>query len=628
MMTRRRQDGIRAAILALGLSVLVVFGAAGCKTTTPAVKPAAVSEVKKSAEAPLMAQARAARDAGRYNDALLALAQQERVYSGEPGLEDLRTSILDRMLSLREKELKPAIPVHQDKMVQDVKSAALTPDTYGAKRLVTPPATVVRSPAKPAEAMLKWPVSLSLEGADLTVFIMGLTQAASSNRSINIIADDAISGGKKLTMSVTNVPLQEVLEYAARNLDVTFYTGENMIWVTKGSSGKAAFPMETRIFKLAKGLTFLDSFWSGTSGGGKSDSAVAQGGDILAVEKDEEGESVGITKAIKDFIPTVEGSAMMYERNTHSLIVKNTSENIRLIEQLVEALDVTPPQVLIEARFIETELTDLRELGLDWNFNELYINNGGKTRATIRGLNMSTIGPSASTVGPTLTGALGYQGTMSSEMFAVLIKAIEESGKSQTLSVPRVTTLNNQPAKIWQGDELRYYEKYRVESYSISVNGTNTTNSRLVPDGSPTREELGIKLEVMPSIGADHATVSLALKPEISVNTGWEYFGEGSSTSNGVIKLPRINKQQIQTKVTVKSGETVVMGGLIKSTEVHSRRQVPLLGSIPFLGAIFRYDQDNTVQKNLLIFVTARILAETGEELVPVTPTETPLAAK
>lgn len=618
--------GSRLAILFAGLLLAAAIAPFGCKTTRMGESREAVVKASPAvaAEAPLMAKARADRDQGRYNDALLALAEQARLNASTPGLEELRTSILNRMVTQREKELKPAIPVHQDKMVQDVKAATLTPDTYGTKRLVTPPATVVRSPVKPAEAMLKWPVSLSLEGADLTVFIMGLTQSASSNRSINIIADDAISGEKKLTMSVTNVPLKEVLEYAARNLDVTFYTGENMIWVTKGSTGKSAFPMETKIFKLAKGLTFLDTFWSGATGGDGADSAVDQGGDILAVEKDEEGESVGITKAIKDFIPTVDGSAMMYERNTHSLIVKNTSENIRLIEQLVEALDITPPQVLIEARFIETDVTDLRELGLDWKFNDLYINSGGKTRATIRGLNMPTLGPSDSEAGPTLMGALGYQGTMSSEMFAVLIKALDESGKSQTLSVPRVTTLNNQPAKIWQGDELRYYEKYKVESYSIEVNGTNTTNSRLVPDGSPKREELGIKLEVMPSIGADHANVALTLKPEISIEHGWEYFGEGSTATSGVIKLPKIYRQQIQTKVTVKSGETVVMGGLIKSTEKQSKRQVPFLGSIPFLGALFRYDQKSNDQKNLLIFVTARILSESGEELVPLIPTPTP----
>jgi type II secretory pathway component GspD/PulD (secretin) len=162
--------------------------------------------------------------------------------------------------------------------------------------------------------------------------------------------------------------------------------------------------------------------------------------------------------------------------------------------------------------------------------------------------------------------------------------------------------------------------------------------SQLVPVGTPTKEELGILLEVTPSVGADHQTVTLNLKPEISEFVRFEYYNVGSdtggnnnnnATSNAlsVLKLPIFRRSEIETKVAVRSGDTVVMGGLITSSTGREQRKVPFLGSIPFLGVLFRYETKTNDQKNLLIFVTARILAESGEELVPLTPAEMPLAA-
>jgi type II secretory pathway component GspD/PulD (secretin) len=134
---------------------------------------------------------------------------------------------------------------------------------------------------------------------------------------------------------------------------------------------------------------------------------------------------------------------------------------------------------------------------------------------------------------------------------------------------------------------------------------------------------------VTPSVGADRQTVTLNLKPEISEFVRFEVYdvgtggggdnNNGTSASNGlsVLKLPIFRRSEIETKVAVRSGDTVVMGGLIAASQGKQVRRVPFLGSIPFLGALFRYEQTSNDRRNLLIFVTARILAESGEELVP-----------
>lgn len=608
------RNGSRLAVLAFIISGAALFFPAGCNTTG-GNKPAGLASVV-AGEPALMAQARADRDAGRYNEALMALSEQARVNPGAAGLEDLRTSILDRMLKTREKELKPALPVHEAKIDQEVDDNRLLPDSYRRRRTIQAPEALIRTPDNKAEAMLSLPVSMSLEGADLSVFIMGLTQSAGTNATINIIADDAISGGKTLTMSVTNVPLREVLDYASRNLDVSFYVGETMIWVTKRSSATDSEPMQTRLYKLRKGI-----------------SSIEKAGD--------DGTGIGILAALEKFIPKDPGADLLFDRDTHVLIVRNSRENLRMVEDILDVLDVSPPQVSIEARFISTGVNDLRELGVNWNTSRLEFKSEGheNPQAVLRAGKIIQPGQVAN---PALDATLAYQGLLSSPMFEVIIQALEKSGKSQTLSVPRVTALNNQPARIRVGEDFLYFENFTLQEVAAGKDNNNNQQyvSQLVPEGEPTKEELGIILEVTPSVGADRQTVSLTLKPEISEFVRWEYYNVSSSSSGdannnsstnaslSVLKLPIFRRSEVETKVAVHSGETVVMGGLIISTKGHDVQRVPFLGSLPLLGYLFRYDKDTNEQKNLLIFVTARILAESGEELVPLTPSEMPLAAK
>ena len=597
---RMRNKGWRRG-WALGVLAVAALGlAAGCRTAAPAAE-AAESAVKQGPEPALMVKARADRDAGRYNEAMLALAQQARINPEEPGLEDLRASILDRMLARRADGLEQTRPAHRARMDQEVDRARTVPDSYGARRAIDPAAGSLRTPHNPAERMLNLPVSLSLEGADLTAFILGLTRSAGADRTLNIIADDGLAPGRTLTISVTNVPLREVLDYAARNLEVSFYVGESMVWITRRSDAVDGVPMETRLYKLRKGIASLE-----------------KAGD--------DGSGVSLLTAIDKFVPRTADADLMFDRDAHVLIVKNTRDNLRLIEELIEVLDVVPPQVLIEARFISTGVSDLRELGVNWETSDLFFRSGGHAnpQAVLQGGPLIQPGQ---VTDPALNASVAYYGLLNDAMFNLVIQALEKSGKSQTLSVPRVTTLNNQPARIRVGEDFRYFENYELQEFTSSVQGERETRStQLVPEGEPTKEELGILLEVTPSVGADRQTVTLTLRPEISEFVRWEVYnvaGDGSETSAetnalSVLKLPIFRKSLVETKVAVQSGETVAMGGLITSSQGHEQKRVPVLGSIPFLGALFRYDVRNNEQKNLLIFVTARILAETGEELVPV----------
>ena len=269
----------------------------------------------------------------------------------------------------------------------------------------------------------------------------------------------------------------------------------------------------------------------------------------------------------------------------------------------------------------------------------------GSTNGTVVSANRTQINPTdpEAIVGftPFASQAQGlnltYQGVLTDPMFTAVLHALETTGDSRTLSVPRITTVNNSPALIRIGEDFRYFEEYDVvETLSGTTSeGRDTYIAQQVPVGTPTLEELGITLDVTPSVGADMTSITLRILPEISDFLRWEYWEVGTTrggsarnnnndsvqaTATNVtssIKLPIFQRSTLETEVVTRSGETVVMGGLIRSVESRSLEKVPILGDVPWLGRLFRHDTVEEKKQNLLIFVTGTILSETGETLVP-----------
>ena len=147
------------------------------------------------------------------------------------------------------------------------------------------------------------------------------------------------------------------------------------------------------------------------------------------------------------------------------------------------------------------------------------------------------------------------------------------------------------------------------------------TPGMAVPGEFLTRD-VGVILNVTPSVGADRKTINLTLIPEVSELKDWIDYGiTYSSSSGGVnyipIRQPVFRTQNVSTSVIVNDGETVVLGGLIeeKKTKVHDK--IPLLGDLPILGRLFRHDYEQSNKMNLMIFVTAKLITANGEDLHP-----------
>jgi len=538
-----------------------------------------------------------------YTEALKACIDVAHRDPTAPGLAELRTKIMTALAELRGKTAALRAEVSATRALIDVDDDQSIPETYNLRRFVQGEEDPQHTPPSSAERTLKRPVTLHLDRVNLDTFILAL--GASEN--INIIADST-DNTKTMTVHADAVPLGEILDYVARNLGIAFYLGENIIWATAQTGEPPTVPLETRMYRLRKGVP-TDAGTDGT-------------------------QQLPLLDAITRFVPDTPGADILFDKKSHLLIARNTRANLAAIEQLIAGMDVCPPQVLIEARFVSTSVTDLRELGIDWILNSpitlttdttvqqgtavetahAQISDGEVVRFTpfenaSHGLNLT------------------YQGLLTEPAFQAVLHALQISGQAQTLSAPKITTVNNRPASIRVGEDFRYFEEFDTTSVpTVTDEGATVYTSMLVPVGKPQLEELGIELAVTPSVGADLRMIELSLVPEISEFVRFESYEVGllggdsqDTTTNGlsVVKLPIFRRSRIETEVVVQSGETVVMGGLVTSTGDTTVRKVPFLGSIPLIGKFFQHDTRQEAKQNLLIFVTATLISERGEDLIP-----------
>ncbi len=551
----------------------------------------------------------------RYTEAMLRCIDVARVDPDLKGLAQLQSEVTEAITARQGQINALRQSSSRQRAVNDVNRSMTIPDTWQSVRMIKGEHGSLRTPTTDMQRALEKRVTVRL---DQPVSLTDFVREISRSENINMIVDGSIDTGAEVQIDVADTPLSELLDYAARNFDVAFYLGQNVIWVTPRDASESATPMETRVYRLRRGIS---------------------GDEVLA-----EGE-INILEAVNRFVPAAEGSDILFDDKAHVLIVRNTRENLRRVEDIVEALDVSPPQVLIEARFISTSIDDLRELGIDWILDspmavttKQVIRDGAVVDATRSQIDRGKLlTPGVSSEGEQIGLNFTYRGLLTDPMFQAVVHALEQSGGARTLSAPRITTVNNRVAKVRIGKDYRYHEEFDVREVrnGTDSNGNATYTSDLVPVGKPTLEETGIELEVIASVGADMETITLMLMPEISQVADEQLFSiaqEGGSaaisggavSTNGnaavsvsQISLPIFERSKIETEVVVRSGETVVLGGLSVGREFRRKSGVPILQSLPFIGFLFRSERIEEEKENLLVFVTATIISTRGESMLP-----------
>ena len=485
----------------------------------------------------------------------------------------------------------------------------------------------------------------------------------------------------KITISLTNIPLIEALKYILTAKGLKYRIDEYAILVST-QERLQDIEMDTRYYHLASGtgqFTIFEMSREKQEVGGPIEQTKTLGGKLEATKM------VTIKDVLENSgVPWPEGSKVFLDSRTGTLIVRNTPANLSIIEDILRTLDVTPFQISIEAKFVEISNDKTKELGFDVSMGEIALKNKAtnadrgrtsmfkrngspivdgqnktgtqsiaasdltsgtrsimdmrdslsavmvgnqqKYRSTYRGDVGSMTASTISSASALADAPLTLTGILTDPEFQIVMRAIDQSGYSNMLSSPKITTVNNQAAQIKVVTEIIYPADFEVTPPTIQAGGSEgsdmVTPGIAVPSEFVTRDT-GIILDVTPSAGADRKTIHLTVVPEVSELVGWIDYGipgiPASASSGGYPPIPVLqpifDSQKVSTSVVINDGDAVVLGGLMKDDTRTIKDKTPIFGDIPVIGRLFRTEGESKIKTNLMIFIKANLLTPSGDEL-------------
>jgi type II secretory pathway component GspD/PulD (secretin) len=441
---------------------------------------------------------------------------------------------------------------------------------------------------------------------------------------VNIVADKSLTAlTNTLSVNMDKVKLGGFLRYVGRNYDLQFQVGDELVWVVDAKDPKRLME-ETRFYRLRKGFVLPAEF--GSPDATKTTQVAGPVTTTTEVQK--------FNKFVNDLAPELpsleraitnlfKGSKYMIDYERNLIVATGTPEQLDVMEKIIKEFDKPVQQVLIEARFVTISKPAFMQLGVLWQSGGTLGTPGNPVDFTglVNNQNFPNAISASGVVNPAVGGGIQqtFTNVLSASGLSATISALEQSGESQTLSAPRLTVLNNRPAVISEGQVQYYYEEYTA----AATVGQYYTSSAILPSGKPTKITAGATLSVLASISGDGKSILLALNPKVNTQvlletytTISQFTTTGNPPTTFDIKLPTYTTEELNTRMAVKSGETVVMGGVLQRQKTVYVESVPVLGDIPIIGALFRRRTDIDSPQYLLVFVTATIVKDTGEFLV------------
>jgi type IV pilus secretin PilQ/predicted competence protein len=431
-------------------------------------------------------------------------------------------------------------------------------------------------PQAPAPATAKFsgePISVNLKDVDLRDFFRLIHEIS----GLNVVLDPNVKG--TLTIVLDDVPWDQALDIVLKNNDLDKQLDGNVLRIaTKSTLQKEA--EESR--DLAK--------------------AQAEAADVVTTTRVlSYGKATDLATTLKKFLSS-RGDIIADDRS-NTLIIRDIPSTLPVLDNLIRQLDRKSQQVEIEARVVAANRSFSREIGAQFGISAA----GGNPLSTLSGVGSVGTSPythfapvppvivstGATTAAPT-SGSIplnsnlpvgaptsGFTYAFGTNNFALdlIITAAEEKGVGKLLSKPKVITQNNQKATVKQGVKI-----------PVQTIVNNTVSVQFV--------DAVLELDVTPQITAD-GTVYM----DVTVEN--DQIDQSIPRVEGI---PAIDTQSAETKVTVNDGATVVIGGIIVTTQRTDIQQVPLFGSVPVLGNLFKHTTVNSTSSELLFFLTPRIL--------------------
>lgn len=460
---------------------------------------------------------------------------------------------------------------------------------------------VDKNPFKPRAAQSYTGKKISLDFQDIEV--RRVLQLLADFTGINMVASDTVQGN--ITLRLKDVPWDQALDIILKSKNLDKRRNGNVIWIAPVSelikaeeeeakaiaqSVKLA-PLQTEYIQLnyAKAADIEKLITEGKNASNSSSgSNTSSGTDPL-------GDSVGSLLSPRGTVSV--------DPRTNTLIINDTSAKIDQIRQMIDLLDVSVKQVMIEARIVRATTDFTKEMGVKWgilsqgitNNNHLLVGGsdttlwnlrepeknderGGYTYEIERPQNLNVdLGVTSAGASRIAFGLI----SLSDFMLDLELSALQADGYGEVISTPKILTADKQNAKVASGTQIPYQS-----SEGGGVNAVSTTEFI----------DATLSLDVTPSITPDG-------KVQMQLNITSD--SPGAPTPTGQLT---INKNAVNTNVLVDNGETVVLGGIFEQQTANSQTKVPFLGDIPYIGRLFRKDIKSDNKRELLIFVTPRIV--------------------
>ncbi|MBI4024910.1 MAG: hypothetical protein HY360_08005 [Verrucomicrobia bacterium] len=477
-------------------------------------------------------------------------------------------------------------------------------------------------------------------------------------------ATTVATSGLKVTLNLKNIPLLQAIKFLTTVTGLKYRVETDAVVITSGAEVQG--PTQTRTFSVAPGIfrSVIERTGGGGGGGGGGGFAPIGAGGSTTTKAD-------VKKIFEEFgitFPT--GTSVSYNEALSFLVATHTSGVLDQIEQIILRLNRTPPQVRIEAKFIDVSQSDLEELGFRWAFAQAqqhqwvvesgqgtalpgipvmnlppprpgggfdlpttYLGLGNPITSGLRrsdnltasGLDnlLAGAGGTGTLIASGVNTLLTITGVFTDPQVQIMIDALAQKKLTNLLSAPHVTTTSGESAKILITREFIYPSAFTdpvvSTGTSASTGGTGSVGIVAPSPSSFTTREVGVILDVKPTVGSDNFTITLTVSPEVVDFEGFINYSTFAVANNQSftfsIPQPVFNKRTLQTSVTIWDGQTVTLGGLIREETVKVNDKVPFLGDLPIVGRFFQSKVESMAKRNLMIFLNSRIVDPAGNPI-------------
>jgi len=471
------------------------------------------------------------------------------------------------------------------------------------------------------------------------------TETDPQKKGVNIILklrED--SAAKNITFTAKYVTLMEAIKIVTEVANLRYRIEKNVVIIVPADEADSAvvtrfYPIDPSVIKS------LDATGGGAAAAPAGGGAAPGEGGFVSMEAS----SLSATTVdLKDYFQRMgvkfpKEAYITYNPSISKIIHANTEANLAVFEGILSQINVPSPQVEIEARFVDITQDGLDEMGFEWRLTDnlellqkkgsaalpalarprIQMNANNANGGFTKGLRFGTLADAGNGVAGSSSGEngsqLAIQSVLTTPELMMLVHAVEQKGNADLLSAPKVTTQPGEEATVKVTTEYIYPTQYRMQGGNTQLGGLNNNILNQVPIVLPEAfetREVGVILTVRPEVSPDRNIITLTLSPDVVTDPVWYDYGYTLPDGSQVpMKMPFFHRRTATTTVRVYDGATVVMGGMIAEDLRTADDQIPALGSLPLIGRLFRSNQKKTSKRNLLIFVTAKLVDPAGRPI-------------